>query len=261
MSQKNTIRIIDELELKPFVIAGPCSVESEEQITRIAGELSIQGIRFLRGGAHKPRTSPKTFQGLGDQGYEYLRRAADKYGMFSVSEVMDERQLDKSFDLVDMFQIGSRNMASYSFLKAIGKKTSTDNKPVLLKRGFSSTLQELIFAADYIIDQGNPNVILCLRGIRTFEQIESEMRFTPDLGAILELKERTNLRIVFDPSHSTGNKKYVVQVAKTALFMGADGLMIETHDRPEEAMSDPKQCILPDMLSEIMEYAKTLHLK
>jgi 3-deoxy-7-phosphoheptulonate synthase len=147
-------------------------------------------------------------------------------------------------------------MAAYSFLKAIGRKTASDHKPVLLKRGFSSTLQELLYAAEYIVERGNPNVMLCLRGIRTFEQIESDMRFTPDLGAILELKEKTNLKIIFDPSHSTGNRKYVNKISQTALFMGADGLLIETHINPEEAKSDKKQCILPDELADIVKYVK-----
>jgi 3-deoxy-7-phosphoheptulonate synthase len=238
--------------IRPLIIAGPCAVESKEQIFSIAKELADNGIKFLRGGAFKPRTSPDTFQGLGDKGIELIREAADKYSMFVVSEVLEIDQLDRNYDKIDIVQIGSRNMASYGFLKQIGKKTAVDKKPILLKRGFGSTIKEFLFAARYIIDEGNPNVILCLRGIRTFEQIHSELRFTPDLATILEIKEQSDLPVIFDPSHSTGSVKYVEQIAKAALGLGADGLLIETHINPEEAMSDKEQCVLPKDLFEIL---------
>jgi 3-deoxy-7-phosphoheptulonate synthase len=239
---------------KPVIIAGPCAIESEEQILRISSELGSLGIKYLRGGAYKPRTSPRTFQGLGRIGLEYMRKAADVNNMLVVSELLETKQLEESYDLVDVIQIGSRNMASYGFLKEVGKLTAKDNKPVLLKRGFNATLNELIFASEYIIEYGNPNVIFCLRGIRTFEQIDSKMRYTPDLASIVELKEMTAQPIIFDPSHSTGNSKYVIEISKAALLLGADGLMIETHFRPEEALSDAEQAIHPEKLKEIMDF-------
>jgi 3-deoxy-7-phosphoheptulonate synthase/chorismate mutase len=244
--------IANALMIRPLIIAGPCAVESKEQIFSIAKELADNGIKFLRGGAFKPRTSPDTFQGLGDKGIELIREAANEYSMFVVSEVLEIDQLDRNYDKIDIVQIGSRNMAAYGFLKQIGKKTAVDKKPILLKRGFGSTVKEFLFAARYIIDEGNPNVILCLRGIRTFEQIHSELRFTPDLATILEIKQQSDLPVIFDPSHSTGSVKYVEQIAKAALGLGADGLLIETHINPEEAMSDKEQCILPKDLFEIL---------
>lgn len=234
------------------MIAGPCSVESREQISRIAAELSAMGIKFLRGGAFKPRTSPDSFQGLGSEGIKYIREAAEANGMFVVTEVLDTEELEECYDKIDVIQIGSRNMASFGLLKTIGKKTAADKKPALLKRGFSSTLGELIHAADYIRNEGNPNVFLCLRGIRTFEQIDSIFRFTPDLASIVELKQRTDMPVLFDPSHSTGDSKYVNQIAKAALNLGADGLLIESHYNPENALTDAKQCVLPESLKELL---------
>lgn len=243
----------DALKLRPVIIAGPCSVESKRQIFKIAKLLSDKGIKFLRGGAFKPRTSPDTFQGLGDMGVEYLSQAAKKYNMFTVTEVLDSNQLKNHYDKIDIVQIGSRNMSSSGFLKEVGKLTSADKKPILLKRGFNATLKEFLFAAKYIQDEGNPNIILCLRGIRTFEQIDSQMRFTADLASILELKEMTELPILFDPSHSTGNSKFVKRISAAALNLGANGLLIETHYSPANALSDKEQCILPKELFDILE--------
>ncbi|MFH1052212.1 MAG: bifunctional 3-deoxy-7-phosphoheptulonate synthase/chorismate mutase [bacterium] len=251
---KREIKTIDDaFRLRPIIIAGPCAVESKEQIFKIAKELSEKGIKFLRGGAFKPRTSPDTFQGLGDMGVEYLSEAAKKYNMFIVTEALESGQLIRHYDKIDIVQVGSRNMASYGFLKEVGKITSKDKKPVLLKRGFNATLKELLLAAKYIQDEGNPNIILCLRGIRTFEQIDSKMRFTPDLASILELKEMTGLPVIFDPSHSTGNSQFVQKVSEAALNLGADGLLIETHYNPAKAMSDAEQCILPKVLFDILD--------
>lgn len=244
--------IISEIEKGTTIIAGPCSVESYQQIDEIANKLSQLGIKFLRGGAFKPRTSPNSFQGLGELGIHFLREAANKYNMYVVSELLDSYQVDKYHNIVDVIQIGSRNMSSYQLLKHIGKVTSRTGKPVLLKRGFSATITELIYAAEYIINEGNPNVILCLRGIRTFEQMDSMMRFTPDLAAILELKERCKLKIFFDPSHSTGKTQYVIQISKAALLLGASGLLIECHNSPDKALSDGRQSILPEQLNEIL---------
>ncbi len=245
-----------ELKARPFIIAGPCAAESLAQVESLAEKLAAMGIRFMRGGAFKPRTSPDSFQGLGAGGIKMLREAAAKRGMFLVTEVLDIVQLEENYDKIDMIQIGSRSMTSFELLKKIGKMTAADRKPVLLKRGWSSTLNELISASEYITRYGNTNVMLCLRGIRTFEQIDSDLRNTPDLAGILELKSMTGLPVVFDPSHATGNSKYVIDVAKAALLLGADGLMIEVHDHPEAAKSDGAQAILPEALREIAEFIR-----
>lgn len=244
----------------PFIIAGPCSIESEYQINRIAEELSSAGIRLLRGGAFKPRTSPESFQGLGKEGLVYMREAADKNNMFVVSEVLETEQLEANYDMIDMIQIGSRNMSSTGFLKQVGKMSSKDQKPVLLKRGFSATLDELLSAADYILHEGNENIILCLRGIRTFEQINSSFRFTPDLASILELREKTNLKIIFDPSHAAGQARYIRKISDAALSLGVDGLIIESHYDPENAKSDKDQCILPKEVIDIYNSVNTPEL-
>ena len=252
---KDIFRIIND---KPVIIAGPCAIESREQIFSLAETISNMGIKFLRGGAFKPRTSPDSFQGLGLEGLKYMREAADKYNLIVVTEFLESTELEKYYDYVDIVHIGTRNMTSSGFLKSIGRLTAKDQKPVLLKRGFSSTLSEFIEAANYIIKEGNDNVILCLRGIRTFEQIESKLRFTPDLGAILELKEMTDLPIFFDPSHPAGNARYVTALAKAAVQLGARGLMVETHYAPETALSDGPQSIIPDELQRLkndMEFA------
>jgi len=251
--QKENIKNInDALQIRPIIIAGPCSVENKKQIDQISKTLSNYGIKFLRGGTFKPRTSPNSFQGLGDKGVKLLKSAAQKNSMFTVTEVLEINQLERNYDKIDIIQIGTRNMTSYAFLKQIGKITSHDKKPVILKRGFSSTISEFIEAAKYITEEGNPNLILCLRGIRTFEQIASKLRFTPDLASILELKSITNLPVIFDPSHSTGNADFVLDIAKAALILGADGLLIETHNHPEDSLSDAKQAILPSKLFELL---------
>lgn len=251
---QNINNIIDLINIKPFIIAGPCSVENREQINEIASNLNKLGIRILRGGAFKPRTSPFSFQGLEDEGLKYLKEAAEKNNMFVITEFTDSRQLDELYDYSDIIQIGSKNMFSYGFLKQIGKATSKDSKPILIKRSFNATLNEFLLAAQYIINLGNPNVILCLRGIRTFEQIDSKMRFTPDLASILELKDMTNLKIVFDPSHACGDSKYVIPTAIAAINLGSDGVMLETHSSPETAISDGKQSIKPEELTKLIDY-------
>ncbi|MCL5992404.1 MAG: 3-deoxy-7-phosphoheptulonate synthase [Bacteroidetes bacterium] len=256
MSENNYKKIYEQFSTQRVIIAGPCAVETSEQIKRLAGILKKLGIKFFRAGAFKPRTSPKNFQGLGIEGLQLIRKTADENGLYVVSEIMDNAELENCYNLIDVIQIGSRSMASYGFLKLIGKATAKDQKPVLLKRGFNATLQELLYAAEYISNEGNPNIILCLRGIRTFEQIDSAMRFTPDLASIIELKEKTGLPVLFDPSHSSGDAKYVEQLSKAALLLGADGLLVEVHDEPEKALSDGKQAILPDVLKEIIEFSK-----
>jgi 3-deoxy-7-phosphoheptulonate synthase len=237
----------------PFIIAGPCTVENHEQMDSVAQKLSNLGIRLLRGGAYKPRTSPMSFQGLENEGIRLLKETALKYDMFVVSEFTDSEQLEKHYDEVDIIQIGSRNMTSSGFLKQVGRRTSKDKKPVILKRGFASTINEFLLASQYIINEGNPNVMLCLRGIRSFEQIESELRYTPDLASIVELKRNSPLKVIFDPSHATGKASYVYPVSKAALELGADGLMIECHVNPEESVSDSSQTISPQELERILK--------
>ena len=250
---KETFQTIFEyLSRRPLIIAGPCTVESKEQIISIASELAPMGIKFLRGGGFKPRTCADSFQGLEDEGVRFLYDAARKYNMYTVTEVLEISQYERNAEYIDVIQIGSRSMTSYGLLKAIGRTTMGTNKCILLKRGLSATINEFLAAADYILQAGNNNVILCLRGIRTFEQIDSVMRFTPDLSGILELKEKTKLPILFDPSHSTGNSKYVCQISNAALEIGADGLMIEVHNSPKDAIVDSNQAISPKKLQEII---------
>jgi 3-deoxy-7-phosphoheptulonate synthase len=244
----------DILCFKPFLIAGPCTVESEEQMEKTVPQLNDIGIKLLRGGAFKPRTSPDSFQGLGEEGLKLLKKYAQKYNMFTISELLDYEQLVEFYDYVDVIQIGSRNMMNYSFLKKTGELTAKDKKPVILKRGYGSTINEFIEAAKYLTNAGNENIILSLRGIRSFEQIDSMMRNTPDLGAILELKEKTDLNVIFDPSHATGDSRFVIDISKAALALGADGLMIETHYDPENALVDGKQSIKPQELRELITY-------
>ncbi|MFA5511981.1 MAG: bifunctional 3-deoxy-7-phosphoheptulonate synthase/chorismate mutase [Candidatus Kapaibacterium sp.] len=258
LSKSISNRLMDALEDKPILIAGPCSVESEFQLDEIAESLAKGGFRFLRGGAFKPRTSPYSFQGLEGEGVKILKRIADKHKLFVVTEFTDSNQLDEYYDFADIIQIGSRNMFSYGFLKQVGKKTSKDKKPILLKRSFNATINEFLLAAEYLISEGNENILLCLRGIRTFEQIDSMMRNTPDLGAILELKELTDMKVIFDPSHASGDSKYVLSLSKAALQLGADGLLIETHPNPYEAVSDGKQSIQPIELMRLIDFVNRL---
>jgi 3-deoxy-7-phosphoheptulonate synthase/chorismate mutase len=260
---KNTYYQEDDIisTKQPILIAGPCSIESEEQIERIAAHLSSRGIKYLRGGAHKPRTSPGSFQGLGDVGFDYLKQAAQKHGMKTVTEVLTDEQLVINYDKIDIVQIGSRNMTSYGLLKNIGSITAKDEKPVLLKRGQTSTIKEFIYAAEYILDAGNPNVILCLRGIRTFEQIDSELRNTADLSAIIELKSKTDLKVIFDPSHASGNSQAVLPLSKAAMELGADGIMVEAHYSPKDSVSDAKQTIDFEQVDELTEIVRTYRWK
>ncbi len=250
---KESFQTINEyLTRRPLIIAGPCTVESHSQIMDIANDIAPMGIKFLRGGCFKPRTCANSFQGLEDEGVRLLYDAARKNKMYTVSEILEFQQYERNEEYIDIIQIGSRSMTSYGLLKSIGRATIKTNKYVLLKRGLSATINEFIAAADYILQAGNPNVILCLRGIRTFEQIDSVFRFTPDLSGILELKEKTNLPILFDPSHSTGSNKYVKHISNAALELGADGLMIEVHNSPQDAIVDSNQAILPTTLKEII---------
>lgn len=216
---------------RPALIAGPCAVESAEQIERVAECAAALGCRFLRGGAFKPRTSPDSFQGLGLEGLRLLRAAADRHGLAVVSEVTDPREIEAMAGLVDLFQVGARNMANYELLKELG----TLNRKVLLKRSFAATLDEFILAAEYLAKFGAEDIALCERGIRTFERAT---RFTLDIAAVPLLKQRTALPVVADVSHAAGRRDLIEPLARAALAAGADGLMIEVHPCPEAALSD-----------------------
>jgi 3-deoxy-7-phosphoheptulonate synthase len=228
------------------VMAGPCSVESAEQIDTIASLLSTLGVRVLRGGAFKPRSSPYSFQGMGQQGLQLMRAAADKYKMLVVSEVMDQTQIPMVLEYVDVVQVGARNMQNYNLLKELGKIS----KPVLLKRGISATLEELLLSAEYIMSGGNYNVVLCERGIRTFE---SYTRNTLDVSAIPVIQKISHLPIIADPSHGTGRRDKVPPMARAAVAAGADGLLLEVHHDPEKALSDGAQSLYPAQFEKLMD--------
>ncbi|MDR2357132.1 MAG: 3-deoxy-7-phosphoheptulonate synthase [Oscillospiraceae bacterium] len=230
------------------VIAGPCSVESEEQILSVARDVKASGAGFLRGGAFKPRTSPYAFRGLGLDGLELLRLARQKTGLPIVTEIMSQEYLDAFAEHVDVIQIGARNMQNFALLRQVG----SIGKPVLLKRGLSSTLEELLMAAEYVMSGGSQEVILCERGIRTFE---TATRNTLDLSAVPVLQQKTHLPVVIDPSHATGYWNLVEPMALAAVAAGADGLIIEVHNHPEAALCDGAQSITPQVFRRLMRKA------
>ncbi len=236
---------------EPVVIAGPCSVESREQIIATAGAVKASGAQALRGGAFKPRTNPYDFQGLGLDGLKFMAEAGQANGMPVVSEVMDVRDIEAAEPYLDVFQVGARNMYNYDLLKELGRQT----KPVLLKRGLSATIDELLQAAEYILVSGNLQVILCERGIRTYE---TRVRNTLDLSAVVILKSLTALPVLVDPSHATGKRAYVRALSRAAIACGADGLIVEAHLEPERSISDAAQSIDPATLKEIVEDAALL---
>jgi 3-deoxy-7-phosphoheptulonate synthase len=227
------------------VLAGPCSVESEDQILETAKVVKEAGASILRGGAFKPRTSPYAFQGLGEEGLRLLAAAREETGLAIVTEVLKPEDVDLVAETADMIQIGARNMQNFALLKRVGEA----KKPVLLKRGISSTIQEFLMAAEYILSEGNYDVVLCERGIRTFE---TATRFTLDLNAVPVIKKLSHLPIIVDPSHGTGHWEYVTAMAKAGIACGADGLMIEVHMRPEIAFSDGIQSLKPTLFRELM---------
>jgi len=233
------------------VMAGPCSVESEEQIFTIAEIISKSGAKILRGGAFKPRTSPYSFQGLGEEGLKLLRRAGDKFNLLVITEVMEISQIKIVEEYTDIFQIGARNMQNFSLLKEVGKAS----KPVMLKRGLAATVEDWLMSAEYILSGGNKNVMLCERGIRTFE---TYTRNTFDLSAIPVVHKRSHLPVVADPSHATGLRDKVLPMARAAVAAGADALMVEVHHDPENALSDGPQALLPDQFSEMMRQVKLI---
>ncbi|HIK27374.1 MAG: 3-deoxy-7-phosphoheptulonate synthase [Oscillatoriaceae bacterium SKW80] len=231
-----------------LIIAGPCAVESLEQMEQVARHLAAAPVQMLRGGVYKPRTSPYAFQGLGDAGLKILDAVRQRYNIPVVTEVMAIAQIESIVAHADMLQIGSRNMQNFDLLKAVGKT----NKPVMLKRGLAATIEEFIFAAEYILSHGNPNVILCERGIRSFDNYT---RNVLDLGAVVALKQLTHLPIVVDPSHAAGKRELVAALARAAVAAGADGLMIECHPQPEKSVSDARQALA---LQEMVELVHSL---
>ena len=233
------------------VIAGPCSVESEAQTIETAHAVKAAGANMLRGGAFKPRTSPYAFQGLGLNGLKILAKARQETGLPIVTEVIDPRDVSWVAEFADVLQIGTRNMQNYSLLKEVGKS----NRPVLLKRGMYSTLEEWLNCAEYVLSEGNPEVILCERGIRTFEKYT---RNTLDLSAVPAIKELTHLPIIIDPTHSTGRLSLIAPMSLAAVAAGADGLIIEVHNNPQEALCDADQALTPDVFAGLMERLRPL---
>ena len=233
------------------IMAGPCSVESEEQIIEIAKAVKESGANFLRGGAFKPRTSPYSFQGLEPEGLRLLKRAKEETGLSIVTEIMSTDYIDEFVRDVDVIQVGARNMQNFDLLKQLGKT----NKPILLKRGLASTIEEWLMSAEYIMAGGNENVILCERGIRTYE---GYTRNTLDLSAIPVIKKLSHLPVIVDPSHASGYWYLVEPLAKAAVAAGADGLMIEVHNDPQHALSDGQQSVKPELFDKIMKKVKVL---
>ncbi len=233
------------------VMAGPCSVEKEDLLLSIASSVKKAGAKVLRGGAFKPRTSPYSFQGLGERGLKYLANAKKATGLLVVTEAMNIQQVELVSRYADIIQIGARNVQNFDLLKEAGKS----KKPILLKRGIATTIEEWLMSAEYIISNGNSNVILCERGIRTFE---NATRFTLDLNAIPAIKAWSHLPVIVDPSHGTGVRDFVCSMSKAAIACGADGLIIEVHSDPEHALSDGKQSLLPENFASLMQELKKL---
>jgi len=237
---------------KLAVIAGPCSVETPEQITEVAQDIKAAGATMLRGGAFKPRTSPYSFQGLGNKGLDMLCKAGKTVGLPVVTEIMSADKIDAFLDdNVDIIQIGARNMQNFDLLKAVGKL----HKPILLKRGLCATIEEWLMSAEYIMSEGNHNVILCERGIRTFE---TYTRNTLDLSAVLAVKKLSHLPVIVDPSHAAGKRWMVEALAKAAIAVGADGVMVEVHNNPDKAWCDGAQSITPQMFTTLMQSLRQL---
>jgi 3-deoxy-7-phosphoheptulonate synthase len=232
-------------------MAGPCSVESKEQIESVAKSVATAGAQVIRGGAFKPRSSPYSFQGMGEDGLRIMRVAADRYNLLVVSEVMDHLQIPLLLQYSDILQVGARNMQNFNLLRELGKT----RKPILLKRGIAATIEELLLSAEYIMSGGNYEVMLCERGIRTFE---TSTRNTMDISAIPVLKRLTHLPVIADPSHGTGKRDYVLPMARAAVAAGADGLIVEVHPDPDHAVSDGAQTLRPEQFTEMMGQIKAI---
>lgn len=236
---------------EPVLIAGPCAVESPEQLRQVADALHTLGIGCLRAGAFKPRTSPYAFQGMGMAGVELLGQIRTEYGLAIISEVMSASQIAPMAPHIDCFQVGSRNMQNFDLLKALGRQP----RPVLLKRGLAATLEELLWAAEYILEGGNPHVILCERGIRSFDPAT---RNVFDLAAVALLRERTHLPVIADPSHATGKRSLVLPCARAAIAVGAHGLIVEAHPQPERSVSDADQALSLDDLAQLVHHTRAM---
>ncbi|MEW6733552.1 MAG: 3-deoxy-7-phosphoheptulonate synthase [Acidobacteriota bacterium] len=234
------------------VIAGPCSVESREQTLAVAEAVAACGVRLFRGGAYKPRTSPYTFQGLGLEGLKILAEVRERFGMAIVTEAIDHESLELVEQYADMIQIGARNMQNFSLLRRAGQT----RKPVLLKRGMSATLEEFLMAAEYVMAEGNYQVVLCERGVRTFAD---HTRNTVDLSIVPAVQRLSHLPIIVDPSHGTGRREKVIPMARAGIAVGADGIMVEVHCQPERALSDGPQALLPNMFVQMMEQLREIH--
>lgn len=228
-----------------IMMAGPCTLENREQIEAVAAAVAAQGVQVMRGGAFKPRTSPYSFQGLGEPGLKMMREVADKHGLLTVSEIMESPQIPMFIKYVDILQIGARNMQNFNLLKDLSKL----NKPILLKRGPAATIEETLLSAEYLMSGGNHEVIICERGIKTFE---TYTRNTLDISAIPVIKKLSHLPVVVDPSHGTGRRDKVPPMARAAVAAGADGLLIEVHNEPERALCDGAQSLLPEQFEKLM---------
>jgi 3-deoxy-7-phosphoheptulonate synthase len=237
---------------EPAIIAGPCAVETYEQTMEIAEIVAATGVKFFRGGAFKPRTSPYSFQGHGEEGLKILSEVRDRFGLIIVTEVLDTETADMVERYADVLQVGARNMQNFSLLRRVGQA----RKPVMLKRGMSSTLEELLLAAEYIMGEGNYNILLCERGVRTFAD---HSRNTLDLSIIPAVQNRSHLPIIVDPSHGTGKRHKVMPMARAAIAAGADGVMVEVHNHPELALSDGPQALLPEMFEQLVQEVYAIH--
>lgn len=255
LKHEDTIVRVGDVEIggpEPAIIAGPCAVESYEQTMAIAEIVASCGVKLFRGGAFKPRTSPYSFQGLGEEGLKILAEARDRFGLSIVTEVLDTETADLVEEYADIVQVGARNMQNFSLLRRVGQA----RKPVMLKRGMSATLDELLLAAEYIMAEGNYNVILCERGVRTFAD---HTRNTLDLSIVPAVQNRSHLPIIVDPSHGTGKRHKVIPLARAAIAAGADGIMVEVHNHPEQALSDGPQALLPEMFKQLVAEVRAIH--
>jgi 3-deoxy-7-phosphoheptulonate synthase len=255
LKHEDTVVRVGDVEIggtEPAIIAGPCAVESYDQTMEIAEIVASCGVKLFRGGAFKPRTSPYTFQGLGEEGLKILAEARDRFGLGIVTELLDTETADLVEEYADIVQVGARNMQNFSLLRRVGR----GRKPVMLKRGMSATLDELLLAAEYIMAEGNYNVILCERGVRTFAD---HTRNTLDLSIVPAVQYRSHLPIIVDPSHGTGKRHTVIPLARASIAAGADGIMVEVHNHPEQALSDGPQALLPEMFRQLVREVRAIH--
>jgi 3-deoxy-7-phosphoheptulonate synthase len=249
----DNIKLIEEGYIT--VIAGPCAIESREQLDAIAKMVKDLGLLFFRGGAYKPRTSPYSFQGLKEEGLKYLKEINVKYGLLTVTEITDTEHVDIVADNADVLQIGTRNMSNFALLEKVGRVANEKNKKVILKRGWASSIKEWLLAVEYITSRGNTEVVLCERGIRTFE---TNTRFTLDLSAVPVIKKLSKLPIIVDPSHAVGQSDLVIPMSRAAVAVGADGLMVETHNNPSKALCDGQQALNAKELIELVRQLKNV---